>query len=504
MKNFKKYLGIIEYILIAFTFIFILFMQKSHVMWLDELDWGIGILLENNNLKDIYVAVLKTGENLPLFYFTIYIVKILFGYNEFLLILESTIIAFIGILGIIKITRKYFNRYIEFFSVFLICISYLFIAQCCLQVRPYSLLFCFSAWTLYFYLERLSCESWKNIIKYGVCMIFLMYTHWFGILISLCYAFIDFVLFLKKKVYFKCIVSYLIGGLAFLPCFILLLIYHNGDIKEFGVDFPNFLTVYNILLSLVNYLDINIIIMIVSFIFIIVGILRKKENYNFIGIISSSAFILIFGVILFSFINPKGSLLRNRYFVTILPHIVILLSWFMYKVAKKFKSKVFYCIFSIFLIYYILFIFCCGLYLIYYNPNVAGKCLYEGNAKYFSEHEDCYDDKTLIICPYGRTWVKYYFENNGIKLPKNIIVQDPLKFPNTLDKSEVNLKDFEYCVKDGKIVQGEKITDILQYDTIYYFEEYRVLSEDLKKELSENYEENLFIEQLNLKKLIKK
>ena len=285
---------------------------------------------------------------------------------------------------------------------------------------------------------------------------------------------------------------------------ILLLIYHNGDIKEFGVDFPNFLTVYNILLSLVNYLDINIIIMIVSFIFIIVGILRKKENYNFIGIISSSAFILIFGVILFSFINPKGSLLRNRYFVTILPHIVILLSWFMYKVAKKFKSKVFYCIFSIFLIYYILFIFCCGLYLIYYNPNVAGKCLYEGNAKYFSEHEDCYDDKTLIICPYGRTWVKYYFENNGIKLPKNIIVQDPLKFPNTLDKSEVNLKDFEYCVKDGKIVQGEKITDILQYDTIYYFEEYRVLSEDLKKELSENYEENLFIEQLNLKKLIKK
>ena len=212
----KKYLKRIEYIVLFILFIFIMYLQQKHVMWLDELDWGVGILINNDSLKDVCLEVLKTGENLPLFYITIYFFKVFFGYNEFLFILESTIICYIGILGLIKISRKYFNEYIEFFAIILISISSFFLSQCALQVRPYALLFCFSAWTLYFYLNRITDENWKNILKYGICMIFLMYSHWFGILISLCYAFIDFVLFLKKKVSFKCIVSYLIGGFNFI------------------------------------------------------------------------------------------------------------------------------------------------------------------------------------------------------------------------------------------------------------------------------------------------
>ncbi len=501
IEKIKKNLDKIEYAIMFLIFMYIMFLQPRHVMWLDELDWGVGILIENNSLKDIILAVLKTGENLPLFYITIYIVKSIFGYNEFFLVLESTIIAFIGVIGLIKLTRKFFNKYIEFISVFLIMTSYMFVSYCGLQVRPYALLFCFSTWTLYFYLKRLETENWKNIVKYGVSMIFLMYSHWFGVLISLCYAFTDLVLFFRKRVSFKCIVSYIIGGLAFLPSFITLLYFHDGDVKEFGVENADIATVIYIFKMLTNDITLNILFLIIAYICTLILFFRKKDNY--IGVVSFSSFILMVGVIIFSLMNPKASLLRERYFITVLPHLTILLSWLLYEILKLYKRYEFK-ILVVTLIFieafYSISYFC----ILSYNiPNVIFG-LFKSNSDYFKSQEDCYLDNTLIICTYGKTWVKYYFELKGEELPKNIIVQDPLKYPNTLHMTEVDLSDLEYCVKDGKYVEsGEVVDDISEYDTIYYIEEYRKLSSDLKKELKEDYKKEFYDKKLKLTKLVK-
>ena len=80
IEKIKKNLNKIEYAIMFLIFIYIMFLQPRHVMWLDELDWGVGILIENNSLKDIILAVLKTGENLPLFYITIYLVIMNFSW----------------------------------------------------------------------------------------------------------------------------------------------------------------------------------------------------------------------------------------------------------------------------------------------------------------------------------------------------------------------------------------------------------------------------------------
>ena len=154
IEKIKKNLDKIEYAIMFLIFIYIMFLQPRHVMWLDELDWGVGILIENNSLKDIILAVLKTGENLPLFYITIYIVKSIFGYNEFFLVLESTIIAFIGVIGLIKLTRKFFNKYIEFISVFLIYIS------CIYNFRVYIFLFLHNWCYIYiYYISTFYCRK---------------------------------------------------------------------------------------------------------------------------------------------------------------------------------------------------------------------------------------------------------------------------------------------------------------------------------------------------------
>lgn len=130
-------------------------------MWLDELDWGIG-MIEGKNLFETYLNVLKTGENLPLFYILLYIAKTLFGYNQMLLTFFTSIIfSFLGVWAVFKICSEFFNKKVRFLTIFLLFTSYAFIVQIAWQLRPYGLLFCFSSWTLYFYLKRLKDESKK-------------------------------------------------------------------------------------------------------------------------------------------------------------------------------------------------------------------------------------------------------------------------------------------------------------------------------------------------------
>ena len=295
--------------------------------------------------------------------------------------------------------------------------------------------------------------------------------------------------------------SYIIGGLAFLPSFITLLYFHDGDVKEFGVENADIATVIYIFKMLTNDITLNILFLIIAYICTLILFFRKKDNY--IGVVSFSSFILMVGVIIFSLMNPKASLLRERYFITVLPHLTILLSWLLYEILKLYKRYEFK-ILVVTLIFieafYSISYFC----ILSYNiPNVIFG-LFKSNSDYFKSQEDCYSDNTLIICTYGKTWVKYYFELKGEELPKNIIVQDPLKYPNTLHMTEVDLSDLEYCVKDGKYVEsGEVVDDISEYDTIYYIEEYRKLSSDLKKELKEDYKKEFYDKKLKLTKLVK-
>ena len=105
--NKSKIMKIAEKIMLIIFILVILVFQSRHTLWLDELDWSIGII-DGKNLVDIYKTVLQTGENLPLFYIILYIVKSIFGYNEFILIFcTSTIFGFIGIYAVIKIAKEF-------------------------------------------------------------------------------------------------------------------------------------------------------------------------------------------------------------------------------------------------------------------------------------------------------------------------------------------------------------------------------------------------------------
>jgi len=486
-ENKIKIYSVLEKFMIIFLFFFIIIFVHRHSLWLDELDWGIGIV-EDRNLIEIYCTVLKTGENLPLFYFILYIAKLIFSYNQELLILCTSIIpSIIGLLGLIKISKKFFSEKIKFITICLIFISNAFIVMSAWMLRPYGLLFCFSVWSLYFYLKRLKDESYFNIIKYGICMIFLLYTHWFGSLIALCYAFIDLFLFFRKKVKMKSIISYLIAGIAFLPTFIIMLYFHKGDIADYGITPPEIKAIFYVLLLILNYVKINVLLLIVSIISIIIkNILNrnKKESFFNINIITISFFMLFFSTFFYSIIiNPKGSIVRPRYYITVLPHIILIISYNIeafLNLLKKFKKKWLTIVCIILILILFIYEALISYRYAYLYPNAEGNNdLYEQKIKVLNKQEDIDSDNTLVISSFGRAWIEYYYINQKIgKLPKNIIVVNPLDDPNGAHMAKYKLDKFEYCVKDGKLVKDIPVTDISKYDNIYYIETYRILDDE--------------------------
>lgn len=496
-----KVVLIFERILIIIFLIILIFFQFNHVLWLDELDWGIGVV-DNSNLISIVKTVLVTGENLPLFYIFLFIARSIFGYNEWTLTLfSSTIFTILGVIGIIKVSDKVLERKNRIFTIFYIFTSYAIISMCGWQIRPYGLLFCLSSWMLYFYLNKVDDNKMSTIVKYTISMILIMYTHWYGVLISLLYAFIDFILFLKKKNDWKFLIPYLIAGLIFLPSFILLLKYHKSDISSYGVEIPN---IYS-LLSIIEFLGTDIFIngIILFFGMIIINFLSKNIKIKIINLVP---LLLILSTYFYSrYINPAGSIVRNRYFSIILPHSIILLSFCLIKIINYFNKKriIKMMIIPIVIIYVIFEIIISYNYILLY-PNHEGISCYKGWTEFLSKQEDTYNDKTLIICTYGKTWIDYYFKYKGREIPKNVIVVDPLKQPNTYHLAEEDIDDFEFFIKHGKRVT-DKVTkeDIRKYDTIYYLAEYRVIDSKLEKYIDKYFKTVLTHNKKNVIKFVK-
>lgn len=500
-----KTISIIEKLILICFLLLLILAQNQHELWLDELDWSIGIV-NIGNWKEVNTTVLKTGENLPLFYIILYGVKTIFGYQQWVMtFLTATIFTILGVLGILKISDQLLGREKRVYTILFMSISYSIISQCGWQLRPYGLLFCCSAWTLYFYLQKIKSFCFRNLAKYTILMILLMYSHWFGVLICLTYAFIEFFLFLQKKIRWEFIVPYIIAGLAFLPSFIILLKLHKTDIGTYGVEIPSFRQIISVFQFLGGNYLINGCLIVMTLVVSLCNQFKNDTPKEAIQKISWMVFLLVGLTYLYSkYINPQGSIIRNRYFVVLLPHAIILLTFGFLKLLEFSKSNaIYHAMIKVAISFILLIEIFMFMIFIFFFPNHEGKSFYKGWANYLEKQQDAYDENTLIICTYGKTWIDYYFSFQNKKLPMNIIGVDPLEIPNMQDMAEEEISDFRYFVKNGEKA-NERITaeDIKKYDRIYYLEEYRTISKEFQTVL-EAYDQQK-IEEANLYKLEKK
>ena len=464
MKKSKKIYKIICIILLCIVFIF----RSSNILnqsfWFDELEWTINFI-SLPNFFEMLMNLIKNIFNLPLYYILMFPFYRIVPYGELWLLLPNFIFVAIGIYMLKKIGSKVIDSDFGFICLCMAALSSYLISQGIMELRPYGLLFCLSSFVLYRYLCLHEIYNKKNIILYTISIILLVYTHWFGILITSFYFLFDLFLFIRnkdKKLSF--IYPYIILLLVFLPYCILCFLFHYDNLTELytWTQKPTLESIYNLVKTLVSCNNICIFLFIISLFYFIVYLIRKKKNnYRYLEICIGSIIYMILIVYVYSkYINPTTSLFVERYFIIVLPHIFILISIPLYKFinldrlvyGKKIKLLIKITTLTIFTFIIIL--------MGYKNyPNIknnpySNSYIYKDFA-YFIADENL-NKKAVILSKNSNAYLNYYFNKRGVKLPLNVI--------------NYFCENLYYIVKDGENkLNFADYEELLKYDKIYVF-----------------------------------
>lgn len=409
--------------------------------WSDEMS-TIGYIRTGTSVFEVIKGyMVNDAVNLPLYPLLMYLFYRILPYGEMYLLLPSIILCIGAIIIISKIGYICVGEEVSLASVCFGAISIWLIYRGAWDIRCYTLLVFLSALTLYFYVKRLQEESYKNILLYGISMLFLFYTHWFGALQMIPFVLYDLYLFLQKKVRFRCIISYLISGGGLLPWMIIMLFITKRDLSGNNAmsDIPDLSNIKETLYYLVGERYI-------CFLFLISGGLliglrhfwkcRKKQKIDFLFIVVWTFACLVGGVFVYcAYINPTGTFYENKYFMVSLPQVILIMSYSVYAIIKILLynidklsirvRRVVKMFLYIFLgIYYIKLLY--QNYTICYNMAQDIRMPYRQCAEYLSAEKEIYKNDVLVVSSettnLTKAWLDYYFVKRDVESPVKVVV----------------------------------------------------------------------------------
>jgi len=469
--------------LVCMTCFMLVFASKES-FWFDELDWTIGII-SNKPFTSMFKILWEQGYNLPLYYIIMKPLYELLPYGETFLLIPSILFVIVGIVIMGKTGKIIGGIDIGFFVVCIAVSSTTLIVQGGWELRPYSITFCFSSLVLLMYIKRIKTETNENILLYGISLVLLLYSHWFGSITALFYAFTDLCLYLRKKASLKCICSYILAGILFLPWFLIMVSHHTSDLSIYWSRIPSaiepIITIYYLLSGTVLYC----LLFGIGFILILLKDIRRKEKetpdvsgiwlFMSIGILWTILPVYIYS----KFIHPSGSFYVQRYFFVIIPHVFLITTYgfskIFYALQRSFfitanKKKLFYCI--------VIALFCFTFSQNYqkaYSNGYSAREPYRETAEYLSKDEHTLSTDSLIICSHGSAWIEYYYNKRGFSIPANVAVSSQSTALQFIDK--------------GQYIQPIVLSkeDILRHDRLYLFEVDGCFQDNFLDVIRQNY-----------------
>lgn len=286
----------------------------------------------NNLFEKIKIITEHDPTNVPIFYIMLYIWIKLFGYfpNHMRLLTEIIGALFVVASGLIG--NKIFNKrtgviasIIAGSSIQVVYVSY--------QVRAYSLMVFFAAVVFYCWLCR--NEKWRTIIVYAVSMLLLSYSHFFGVLLCAAFCSFDILNIILKKEKKKCLISYVIYIVCFLPYLIVSYINAMNVWGAFWPPVPDYRDIWIMLGELCPGGDVFVYlfggVFFIYFVLLVNMIRDRKENPNFRTEIFGcfwNIFAVLTVIFIYSrYINPVSSLWVKRYLLVLFPFVITILAY---------------------------------------------------------------------------------------------------------------------------------------------------------------------------------
>ena len=466
-------------------FAFMCINASKQSLWIDELDWFVDFI-SKPSISDMLNYLLETGYNLPLSYLMMYPIYRIVPYGELWILLPNIIITIISVFIMKKIGEKIGGDDYGFVTMCLTILSSTLINNGAFELRPYALLFFFSALTLYRYICKIENSNKKNNILYTISLLLLAYTHWFGCLCVVFYFIVDTYLCIIKKNKISYVLQYAIVGCLFLPWFILMMIKHTTNFSEYWAIKPTLATIDYILKFLLSRNMICFKIFILGLIiFVISKLLKMKKKYlKYILLCIGNIVFTISVIFIYSrYINPKVSLFVDRYFFCLIPFCIIITALPLYellnlKISLKNKistkeekiSKILMTILTISILIIVCWQNYYGLYLDYKSSVQP----YREFSDILVNSPEVYQEDGAVITSDGIGYITYYFEKRGNTVPLNVYV---------------GRNDIQQIIKDGKRIEVEdaKKEELLNYNVIYLLNVNRAFEKDFVNFIYKNF-----------------
>lgn len=464
-KDVLFYYIILTIAIIALGYMMNYSAEKS--LWYDDL-YQIKFSGGNQSITQVFKNILSIDMQPPLFGIIAMFWLRVVPYGTFWVKLLSELFVTGGIILLGLIGKTAYNR-----RVGVICsITAAFSSTICLNMaysfRPYGLLFFAMTLLIFSYLKRNQISNKRTLLLYGFSVLILVGTYYIGAIVCSILFIFDLIQIVKEKRKINNLLPYFIPAGILLPWVLLSFGRVSDMVSNFWPKEPTLKSIYDGILFLCSYQECIFALFIISTIYILLSF--NNEKYNDLLVIS---FFVVYGIIAILFLYSKTgtSIWQNRYLLTVIPFVVIMISFVIDKCITYLIIKNNIKLYAILIGTYGLYIFASWFNQVYLSVTSIYEP-FEEAADILREQEDIYDPTTIIYSStvVGEGW-NYYLTKNG-KLPSI----------NWCDNSDFLSKELE------------------NYDVIYFFDVHNELpaEEAVIYILENNYIKETIDEQYHL------
>lgn len=410
---------------IAFVgFVIMLSFGNYKSTWMDD-SATMGIAAKNRSLGNVIETILKEESTTPPLY-TIawhYFSKLipvgagaLSLWARMLSIIANTIGFYVGAI----VVRKGWNKYVGIIFEMLLITSNALIVNSGFAVRSYGFMILMSLFLLYVIIKRFEdgIESRnKTTALYTVAILSICYTHYFGILTCLGFFVYECYLFIKRRYTYKFIFSYIVAGAVYLPWLVVnYVITREQWGSAFWISPPKYSSIIAILAWLASSQELVMLCVMLGFFITLYKVKEKRAEISLnIALIITIAVEIAIVFTYSKYINPKSSVWAHRYFLNLLPYMLIIASFGLVNMVSFFVDGK---------IKKVSFVYAVLAFLIFVNSNFVIRIKgdmegmfyqpYREAAEYLLNQPDANSSDTLVLISsvYSTGW-DYYLSHNG-------------------------------------------------------------------------------------------
>jgi hypothetical protein len=411
-------------------------------VWLDE----IHTLNEADpkiSISEIYNKLLISEPHPPLYFLLVHFSFKIFGYTTLVLRSLSALIGLLGIFSIYLLGKEIFNKKVGILASILLAINYfhIYYSQ---DGRMYGLLFLTTTISFYSLIKFIKRSTLKNAIFYAFFSALMIYSHFFA-LFTLVAQYLILLYFVIKpfetssKIFLKySFISGITTLILFIPSFGLL--QKTAEIKSIWIQMPTLDVYTQFFKDFFGQSEIVLFFIIMLIIFFFIKLFNEKTIKSFDinpdkEKLTFTFFILIMWItitLILPLIRTYTSLpmLINRYFINIVPAVLIFVAIGLYQIKNKVISNV---VLSLVVVFSITDIIVVKKY--YKDPC---KTQFREATEFILKNND---EKDKIFTSLG--WYLPYFLNNDIV--RNTIIEKQIDLHvSDMSKDSLNLESFWY------------------------------------------------------------